>query len=214
MKILALDLDGTILNSMGGSIACIQRATKDVLGKSIEPHEITEQFGQPEERIFLQLFGEPKVAELMTVYLKLIAEAAPRFKPFEGILELLGEARELGYGLGIYTGRGLEATEILLKEHRLSSEISLVITGSQLKNSKPHPEGILELARQMKTDLKDIFYLGDSPMDWVMAQAAGAKGLRALWGQGASHVLESSDLPAFFKPSDLVSFLKKHRRPD
>ncbi|MBX9767098.1 MAG: HAD-IA family hydrolase, partial [Bdellovibrionales bacterium] len=60
------------------------------------------------------------------------------------------------------------------------------ITGSDLDDPKPHPEGLLRMARAFNVPPESCVYIGDSPKDVKMARAAGFLALGAHWSSTSS----------------------------
>lgn len=88
--------------------------------------------------------------------------------------------------VGLYTARGRAATQRILDYHGLAPLMDWWITGSDLKDPKPHPEGLLRMARELGATPAQCFYVGDSPKDMKMAHAAGFKAIAANWCPNSS----------------------------
>jgi phosphoglycolate phosphatase-like HAD superfamily hydrolase len=61
-----------------------------------------------------------------------------------------------------------------------------IVTGSEVKEGKPSPEGLLKLMSRLSASPQSSFYLGDSPLDMKLARSAQVSALGAAWAAHAS----------------------------
>ena len=58
-----------------------------------------------------------------------------------------------------------------------------------MKNKKPHPEGLLLIAKKLAVRPQEMLYIGDSAHDILAAKNAGCKSAAVLTGMGLKNVL-------------------------
>jgi len=91
---------------------------------------------------------------------------------FEDAARTLETLRAKGIHTGVITNRSINARRII--EHcKLDSLIDLVISVEDVKNPKPHPEGILKAMTHFGSKLFETIMVGDMPVDIEAGKAAG-----------------------------------------
>lgn len=149
------------------------------------------------------------------------------WQPIAGSLEAIALLNRHGYQVAVITNqsglaRGLfdEATltEIHAKMHRLVAEHGGVITAvyfcphgadSECLCRKPKPGMLLDFARDFKTNLADVAFIGDTLRDAEAAIAAGAKPILVKTGKGLQTLTANPDLniPVFENLYDAAQHL-------
>ncbi|PRC92998.1 HAD family hydrolase [Solimicrobium silvestre] len=126
---------------------------------------------------------------------------------FDGIAELLQTIIAHGIPWGIVTNKAARFTQPLVPLLGLQ-HASCVISGDTTAHSKPHPEPLLEAARQLQLAPQDCCYLGDDLRDIQAAQAAGMRSIAAAWGYCGQTEPEQwqADL-LLYEPSELLKFI-------
>jgi AHBA synthesis associated protein len=95
---------------------------------------------------------------------------------------LLGQARNLGLRLSILTGKDRERTLQALDRFALAEFFDVVIASDQLRQPKPHPEGMKLSLALLGTEPRRAAFVGDSVNDVLCAQAAGVRSIAVTWG--------------------------------
>jgi len=88
-----------------------------------------------------------------------------------GLRELL-EALRPDFGLGVATNRGNTIPKVL-EYNDLSGYFDIVVSSLDVKNPKPHPDGLLKILDFFKIPPANLTYIGDSLLDYQCAKAAG-----------------------------------------
>jgi len=130
---------------------------------------------------------------------------------YPGILEILEFIKSKNIPVSIYTGKGRESAEITLKKTGLFNFFDMIVTGDDIKGSKPSPEGITKFASLFKIDPVKILMIGDAPADIIAARRAGAKIASVVWDSYAKEkVLEMRSDYVFENTKDLLKFLQEN----
>lgn len=126
---------------------------------------------------------------------------------FAGVTQLLQSITALGLPWGIVTNKATRFTKPLIPLLGLQ-QAHCIISGDTTPHFKPHPEPLLEAARQLKVAPKDCCYLGDDLRDIQAAQAAGMISIAASWGYCGQTEPNNwkADL-VLNKPNELLMFL-------
>jgi phosphoglycolate phosphatase len=94
-------------------------------------------------------------------------------------VELLDGARHVvetltarGLATGIVTSGSRERVERELEFHGLTAHLHERVYGCEVKEKKPHPEGLLLCLDRLRIHAEEAVFVGDSPEDIEMARAA------------------------------------------
>ena len=93
---------------------------------------------------------------------------------FDGIKELVEYLAEKRVMLAIASASPREEIEEMLKETGLSKWIQVVLSGEELKESKPNPEIYLAAAEKLDVDIKKCIVVEDSKYGIEAGKRAGA----------------------------------------
>jgi HAD superfamily hydrolase (TIGR01509 family) len=172
-SLVVFDLDGTLSDThqlIFDSFNFVMRKYKSV---ELTPEEIMSYFGPPEEVCIKNMIGADHFMDAWRGYLEYYDMHLDETVIFPGVQELLNNLKSSGTLLGIFTGKGKETTESTLKFHGIRNLFDIVVTGSGVKNHKPHPEGVELALRQLKVHAQDSVLVGDSLSDYKAAGSAG-----------------------------------------
>jgi 3-amino-5-hydroxybenzoic acid synthesis related protein len=100
--------------------------------------------------------------------------------------------RARGYCLAIFTGKDAKRTGEMLKYFDIDRLFEVVITGDDVKNGKPDPEGLITILSKTGVRAGDAVYIGDSAYDILCAKRAKAFAIAACWGMATRIELESA----------------------
>ena len=171
------DFDYTLADSSQGAIECINWALGEMgldhvsyeaacrtiglslaetfltLGKHHEPHRCDE---------FHQLFVQR--AEQVMAKLTVLYESVP------ATIEVL---RERGLRLGIVSTKYRRRINEVLEREALLHGFHVIIGGEDVKQHKPHPQGLFEAIERLECSPASVVYVGDSQVDAELAKRAG-----------------------------------------
>lgn len=176
--VIVFDMDGVLLDVSESYRETVQQTIEHFTGKRISREEIQDyknRGGFNNDWLICHTHCtkegvEVAYQEVVDYFNHLFFEVGlinrERWLPRPGFLEGLAEH----YDLAIFTGRNmLEATTTLDREgcrHHF-----LLVTQDDVKNDKPHPEGLLKIASHHPG--KELLYIGDTIDDARSARDAG-----------------------------------------
>jgi HAD superfamily hydrolase (TIGR01509 family) len=96
-------------------------------------------------------------------------------KVVEGIADVIDHARDLGWRVGVFTGKGRRPAEFSLVELGLWDRIEHLVSGSDVTRPKPDPEGVFLASEALRVPVGRILLAGDSPADVQAGRRAGAR---------------------------------------
>jgi HAD superfamily hydrolase (TIGR01509 family) len=107
-------------------------------------------------------------------FLKILSEEP--LPPFPGVLKLIEDAMQReDFRVAIATSSTPEKSRAVLESAQIPYEKMVYITGSDVKNKKPHPELFLLAAERMDIEPANCVVIEDAPDGVQAAKAAGAK---------------------------------------
>jgi len=187
-KLVIFDLDGTLIDThqlMFDSFNFVLRKYKSI---EMTPEEILSYFGPPEDVCIKNMMGTDNFNDAWRDYLDYYEKHLGETKIFAGILELLNNLKASKILLGIFTGKGKETTDSTLKFHGILNLFDIVVTGSGVKNHKPHPEGVELALRKLsewipsgKVQSQNAVVVGDSMADYKAAASSGTQFIAAMY---------------------------------
>lgn len=211
IQTIVFDLDGTLIESIGPTIEVLKSTLQAHFNRPFKTEEVTQHFGEPEERMFKSMFGDELGSRLCEKYISNFEKMAHEIKVFDQIREVLQDLSATGFQIGLYTARGTATTRPLLQALKLHSYFESIVTGSDVQRGKPHTDGLLYLLDKMVEVPERVAYVGDTHKDIEMAHAAKSYAVGCTWSthcdlssleQSKPHLTVSSplDLLKFFKP--------------
>lgn len=154
--------------------------------------------------------GEPTFEPLRDAFLDRYAQRLLlHTRVFDRMHAVLATIEQAGLRWGIVTNKAMRFTEPIVAGLQLGSRVAALVAGDTTPHAKPHPEPLLEAARQMALAPARCVYVGDDHRDVEAGRAAGMATLAAAWGYlgtgvtvhewGADQVLDV--------PDDLLNWL-------
>lgn len=192
-ELIVFDWDGTLMDSAGMIVHCVQAAARDL---GLEP---------PEESRARHIIGLGLVDALRHALPDLDAERyddlVERYRHhylsrdhelvlFEGADALVRRLSDLGYRLGVATGKSRRGLDRAL-EH---SGLGVFFHASRCADechSKPHPQMLEELMLEFAVSPAQTLMIGDTTHDLLMARNAGVDAVAVSYGAHPRDALEA-----------------------
>ncbi|OGX34021.1 MAG: hypothetical protein A2787_05295 [Omnitrophica WOR_2 bacterium RIFCSPHIGHO2_01_FULL_48_9] len=179
LKAVIFDMDGVITNTMPDHF----KASKTVLaqeGIAATQHDIYSREGQR---------GIQSVAEIFAVYQKSFTRQKAkvilkrkeelfkkivRLRFIPGARRFLRDLHRRGFQLALVTGTSRHELHRILPDS-LYNLFDIIVTGSDVRNGKPHPEPYLKVIRQLKVLSPRALAIENAPFGIRSAKAAGLR---------------------------------------
>jgi len=174
------DIDGTLTSTNQLIFDSFNFIAKKYLNRTFTDDEIIGLFGPTEGQIIEKLFGENH-KKVSKAYYKFYSDNHFMADIYPGLREILVELKNHSYPVGIFTGKGRGSSMITLTKLGVDKYFDLIVTGDDVENQKPSPEGILKFVNKFKLDPKKVLMIGDSVSDVKAARDAGVKIASVLW---------------------------------
>lgn len=180
---LLFDLDGTLIDSIGLLLECMQFA---FTGRDRVP--TTAQWvagiGTPlRAQLAEWCEGEADVEAMVGRYRDYQDLHLERLTtPFPHVLDTIAWAREAGHPTAIVTSKGKGMTKRSLDHVGLGSAFDAVVTFEETTRHKPLPDPVFLALERLGASPDSALFVGDSPHDMHAGRAAGVQTAAALWG--------------------------------
>ncbi|HPN37486.1 MAG TPA: HAD family hydrolase [Melioribacteraceae bacterium] len=207
------DIDGTITATNKLIFATFNHVADKYLNKFLTDSEIISLFGPTEDIILKDWMGHNFEQARKDYYKFYDLNHEKMASAYPGIIDIILEIKNCGLPLGIYTGKGRTSTEITLKKIGIFSYFDLIISGDDVKNHKPSPEGINKFIEKFNLLPENILMIGDAPADIIAAKTAGAKVASVLWDSYAIDTIKRLKADFYFETvNELHKFIRRQLR--
>lgn len=209
-KCVIFDMDGTLTETNQLIFDSFNHIAMKYKGKTYSPAEIVAMFGPPEEGALLDIVGEEQIDQAMKEYLTFYRrhhKELARVHP--GILDLLRFLQKRNVHCALFTGKGIHTTTITMQAFALMQYFEYVVTGNDVVNHKPAPEGIQKILEHFSLRKEETLMVGDSVGDVKAAREAGVKVAVVLWDSySKAKVLQMKTDYAFQTVSDFSTWIR------
>lgn len=203
------DVDGTLTSTNQLIFDSFNFIARKYLDRTFTDKEIVTMFGPTEDVILKKWCGE-RYEEARVEYYKYYSDYHWKAKLYPGIKEILDYLKNKKFPLGIFTGKGKEATMITLKKLEVEHYFDLIVTGDDVQNHKPSTEGILKFVNHFGMKNERVLMIGDSVSDVKASKEAGIKIASVLWDSYAHEQVKTLNSDYYFySVIELRNFLSK-----
>lgn len=101
---------------------------------------------------------------------------------FDGIHELVTTLEQQDISWGIVTNKATRYTHPLLQALDVTTRAACIVCGDTCARAKPHPDSLLHASQLIGIEPAQCLYVGDDLRDIQAANAAGMRGVVALYG--------------------------------
>jgi phosphoglycolate phosphatase len=209
---VVFDLDGTLVDSRLDLAAAVN-ATRERLGlPPLAVDAVTAMVGEGARTLLRRALPESidgdafegAMALFLDLYFDCCLDAT---RAYPGIDELLA-ALAPRYPLAVLTNKPERHSRRILDGLGLTSRFAAIVGGDTLAARKPDPVGLHHLARVWSTTADRLLLVGDSGIDAVPAQAAGAALALVTWGFGGAEKFIDVEAWRIDSPADLLARLR------
>lgn len=189
-ELIVFDWDGTLMNSEGRIVACMQMAAREVGLPVPGPREAGDVIGLGLAEAVRRLFGpihDSQVDDVVVAYrTHWLGDEVVQAKMFDGAERVVASLHDAGFLLAVATGKSRTGLDRSLEESKLSHFFHATRCADETF-SKPHPQMLQEILTDLDTAPADALVVGDTEYDVQMANNAGVAAV------GISHGVHSSD---------------------
>ena len=172
------DLDGTLVDSIDIMYNIYRSFLKDfkIIGTKTEFNNLN---GPSLKEIVIYLKKKynfnSSVDELLIKYQNMINNSYDDVQPFKDSTKLLDYLKEKQYNLAIVSSTDSNIVQNVLKKNNWLDYFSLIVTGDEVKNSKPFPDIYNLCLSRTSLNIEKILVIEDSKNGYESATKAGLK---------------------------------------
>jgi len=200
-SLLVFDWDGTLVDSIERIVTSLQHASKQALRTDISETQAKNVIGlglmEAIKQLHPELDCQQHGAELEMIadhYRQHYLYDNPIPAPlFPGVKELLHELKHQDYTLAIATGKSRAGLDRSMSENKISDYFAMTRCATESK-SKPDPQMLHEILKQLNFTNTQTLMIGDSEHDLKMAQNAAVKSI------GVTHGVHDEETLNKFEP--------------
>ena len=214
IKAVLLDLDGTLLDTVGDIAAAANMMRASLGFAPLDPGLIKTFVGKGIANLVAKTLKDTvgevgptalkvAVANFERHYQKCFSETSIAFP---GVVEGLNALRDKGFRLACVTNKAEKFTRPLLEKTGLSSYFELTLSGDSLPEKKPHPLPLQHAATFFECTTAELLVIGDSVNEAEAARAAGCPVFIVRYGYNEGQELRGLDCDVFI--DDVPAALK------
>ncbi|MCE7914137.1 MAG: phosphoglycolate phosphatase [Nitrosomonas sp. PRO4] len=182
VKVIMIDLDGTLLNTADDLALSANLMLKDLGMAEQAVSTIRSYIGKGIQKLVKrtltgQLDGEPDAtlfAKALPIYEKHYAKnLSVNTRPFPGVLEGIEALQQSNFKLACITNKAEAFTLPLLRSTNLYDRFEIILSGDSLPKKKPDPMPLLHICKHFNVQPHEALLIGDSLNDAIAARAAG-----------------------------------------
>ena len=197
-KIIASDLDGTLLDTIDDLAAACNNALKECGFPTRDTDEYYMLVGRGINNLFRGALPpeqrtEEMVEKMRSHFLPYYnAHGADLTKPYEGIIPMLERLRDNGISLAVASNKYQDGTEALINRFFGDFDFVRILGQREGMPIKPDPAIVHEAMEGVPgIELEEVIYCGDSDVDMMTGANAGVRTIGVLWGFRTEEELKS-----------------------
>ncbi len=211
---LIFDLDGTLVDSLPGIAASLNRC---LTGHGLPGHSDAAIRGFVGDglRMLVQRAAykgaEPSLLDSLIAYFKKDYERSWQHGtvPYPGIVHMLDELQKAGFPLAVLSNKTHAFTEAMVRALFPHIHFTRVLGQREGTPHKPHPAGAFAIAQAAGIAPENCVMIGDSTIDIQTAANAEMKAVAVTWGYHDRAKLTAAGAEVFIDhPSELAGLLE------
>lgn len=189
IRILLFDLDGTLIDSSDGVVACFNYAFDQIGVFRPDPAAIKATIGYPLDEAFARFTDHDPGHCYDLFQVKAREVLVDSATLLEGVGETLRDLHGKGYVLGVATTKRSEHITGILGRLGVLSMFSAWSGSDEVRRVKPDPEVLHLTLEKLGRPATEAAYVGDTPLDIRAARSAGLSPVVVLGGTGSREEL-------------------------
>ena len=200
-----IDLDGTMVNTLGDFAEALNRMLADLQLPAVAPQAIENMVGKGSEHLIRSVLahvGAQNIDEMYPLawqryehhYLAINGQFAD---VYPGVLEGLEQLKAMGLRMACLTNKPLSFAQPLLAAKGLDGFFDCVFGGDSFPRKKPDPMPLVETCKALGIMPARTLMVGDSSNDAQAAHAAGCPVVLVNYGYNHGQPISTVDATAY-----------------
>lgn len=187
-KAIIFDLDGTLLDSLGGIAEATNQLLKELGYPVFKVDDYRYFVGKGIEELFINTIPKDKLAShsmeaLINDYRDIYNRVWPQStRPYDGITELLDALVEREIPMSILSNKSQSFTERMVEELLPGYPFFKVWGHRPGVPLKPNPKSARAIAKELGVPVREFLFVGDTAVDMKTGKNAGMASVGVLWG--------------------------------
>ncbi|MFK7891501.1 MAG: phosphoglycolate phosphatase [Granulosicoccus sp.] len=182
IELVAIDLDGTLLDSVGDLHAAVNIMQHSVGHTPASLEQVEGWIGNGVERLVHRALtgsmsedaADALFRAALTEFKRAYHEVNGRYVTvYPGVVDGLEWLHSKGLTISVVTNKSREFTVPLLEKTAIAGYFSHIVCGDDVQHKKPAPDSLLLSAEQAKAHPTACLMVGDSINDFIAARNAG-----------------------------------------
>ncbi len=223
-RLVLIDLDGTLVDSLPDIAFCVDRMLTELALPTVGAERVGQWIGNGTDILVRRALAgnlhgevdEERYARALPLFRALYgAHTSERSRVYDGVAAGLDYLHATGAALACVTNKPSAFSHKLLADMELDKHFSLIISGDTLARKKPDPLPLLHAARHFAVPPEQALLIGDSANDVKAARAAGFRIVCVSYGYNHGDDIRASlpdavidslaELPTLFERSSRSS---------
>ena len=181
-RAIIFDFDGTIADTLPICYYAFQYVFREFDNRDLSSEEIKAMFGPSETGIIKENLNSMDTDKAIELYYEKYTDFHKQFvEENKEMDDLLKYIKNKGIKLGIVTGKAKRSLDISLNALQMENYFDVLITGDDVKNPKPHPEGVIKALSLLGVDKNNAMFIGDSDADILAGLQANVLTIGVQW---------------------------------
>ena len=177
-KAVIWDMDGVITDTAPHHFKAWQGVFSR-RGLGFSERDFKRHFGQRNDTILRDMLGDitpPETAAIADEKEENFRrEAHNNVKPLPGAIELMKSLKSHGYRQGLGSSAPLENIELIIGELGIAEFFPVIVSGSEVKEGKPSPQGFLLVAERLGVKPRNCVVIEDAVAGVAAARRGGMR---------------------------------------